>query len=95
MAVGLPGAAKLEASIFYTVFKVRKKSSIASGLHSDSSTFFLQSISILGSYVGNRQDAKEALDIAARGGVKVHFVLKKLSDIETYALFSTRSLPCY
>ncbi|KIY44006.1 GroES-like protein [Fistulina hepatica ATCC 64428] len=52
MAVGLPGSAHLEASIFWTVFK---------------------SISILGSYVGNRQDAFEAIDIAARGG--------KLSDL--------------
>jgi len=60
MAVGLPGKAQLEASIFFTVFK---------------------SISILGSYVGNRQDAVEALDIAARGKVKCHFAKKKLSDL--------------
>ncbi|KAF8888642.1 mannitol-1-phosphate dehydrogenase MPDH1 [Infundibulicybe gibba] len=64
MAVGLPGDAKLEASIFFTVFK---------------------SISILGSYVGNRQDAVEAIDIAARGGVKCHFEKRGLSDLkETY-----------
>ncbi|RDB27834.1 Alcohol dehydrogenase 1 [Hypsizygus marmoreus] len=60
MAVGLPGEATLNASIFFTVFK---------------------SISILGSYVGNRQDAKEAVDIAARGGVKCHFILKQLDDL--------------
>ncbi|KAI5828691.1 GroES-like protein [Schizophyllum commune Tattone D] len=57
MAVGLPGKAGLQASIFFTVFK---------------------SISILGSYVGNRQDAYEALDIAARGGVVCKYVLKDL-----------------
>ncbi|KAJ3821856.1 chaperonin 10-like protein [Lentinula raphanica] len=61
MAVGLPGKATLEASIWWTVFK---------------------SISILGSYVGNRQDAVEAIDIAARGQVKVHFVCRPLKDLE-------------
>jgi len=61
MAVGLPGEAKLEASIFFTVFK---------------------SLNIKGSYVGNRQDAQEALNIAARGKVKCHFVVKKLSDLK-------------
>ncbi|KAJ7511646.1 chaperonin 10-like protein [Mycena galericulata] len=60
MAVGLPGRATLEASIFFTVFK---------------------SISILGSYVGNRQDAIDALDIAARGQVKCNYTLKKLGDL--------------
>ncbi|KAJ7511645.1 chaperonin 10-like protein [Mycena galericulata] len=60
MAVGLPGRATLEASIFFTVFK---------------------SISILGSYVGNRQDAAEALDIAARGQVECKYALKKLGDL--------------
>lgn len=45
----------------------------------------VKGISILGSYVGNRQDAYEALDIAARGQVKVHFVSKPLSALkETY-----------
>ncbi|ESK84817.1 mannitol-1-phosphate dehydrogenase [Moniliophthora roreri MCA 2997] len=61
MAVGLPGKATLDASIFFTVFK---------------------SIKILGSYVGNRQDAREAIDIAARGGVKVHFVTKPLAELK-------------
>ncbi|KAK7443536.1 alcohol dehydrogenase [Stygiomarasmius scandens] len=61
MAVGLPGQAKLEASIFFTVLK---------------------GISILGSYVGNRQDAREAIDIAARGQVKVHFVSRPLADLK-------------
>lgn len=45
----------------------------------------VKSISILGSYVGNRQDAREALDIAARGKVKCHYVMKPLSELgETY-----------
>ncbi len=41
----------------------------------------VKSISILGSYVGNRQDAREALDIAARGKVKCHYVMKPLSEL--------------
>jgi len=61
MVVGLPGSAKLEASIFFTVLK---------------------GISILGSYVGNRQDAIEALDIAARGKVRVEFQLKPLDALK-------------
>jgi len=60
MAVGLPGEAKLQASIFFTVFK---------------------SISILGSYVGNRQDAIEAIGIAARGDVVCRFVQRPLDDL--------------
>jgi len=61
MAVGLPGKATLDASIFFTVLK---------------------SISILGSYVGNRQDAREALDIAARGQVKCIYVKKGLHSLK-------------
>lgn len=61
MAVGLPGTATLDASIFFTVLK---------------------GISILGSYVGNRQDAIEALDIAARGKVRVEFQLKPLDALK-------------
>ncbi|KAJ7173932.1 chaperonin 10-like protein [Mycena crocata] len=62
MAVGLPGNASLEASIFFTVFK---------------------SISILGSYVGNRQDAVEAIAIAARGQVTCNYVCKKIGDLSS------------
>lgn len=47
----------------------------------------IQSISIIGSYVGNRQDAREALDIAARGQVKVTFESKDLKDLKEYAHF--------
>jgi len=63
MAVGLPGnGAKLDASIFFTVFK---------------------SISILGSYVGNRQDAIESIEIAARGQVKCFYQVEKLGALKT------------
>jgi propanol-preferring alcohol dehydrogenase len=62
MAVGLPGEAKLDASIFFVVFK---------------------GITIHGSYVGNRQDAVEAIEIAGSGAVKCHYQTKKLSDIAT------------
>ncbi|TFK49123.1 GroES-like protein [Heliocybe sulcata] len=61
MAVGLPGEATLDASIFFTVFK---------------------GISILGSYVGNRQDAYEALEIGARGRVQVFYKCRPLSDLK-------------
>ncbi|KAI0764618.1 GroES-like protein [Trametes elegans] len=45
----------------------------------------VKSINIVGSYVGNRQDAREALDIAARGKVKCYYQLKPLTALaETY-----------
>jgi len=83
MAVGLPGEAKLDASIFFTVFKVR-----LSYLCLDRSLKFhsCKGITIHGSYVGNRQDAEEAIDIAASGAVKCHYQLKKLSEIEQWVL---------
>ncbi|CCM04886.1 uncharacterized protein FIBRA_07082 [Fibroporia radiculosa] len=44
-----------------------------------------KSISIYGSYVGNRQDAREALEIASRGRVKCYYEAKPLSALaETY-----------
>lgn len=41
-----------------------------------------KSIRIQGSYVGNRQDAVEALQLASEGKVKVNFELKKLKDLK-------------
>ncbi|KAF7794778.1 hypothetical protein EIP86_005916 [Pleurotus ostreatoroseus] len=41
-----------------------------------------KSINILGSYVGNRQDAYEALDIAASGKVRCFYDLKPLSALK-------------
>jgi propanol-preferring alcohol dehydrogenase len=51
----------------------------------DASIFFtvLKNINIIGSYVGNRQDAVEAMRIASTGGVKCHYVRKELSDMKT------------
>jgi len=43
-----------------------------------------KSIRIQGSYVGNRQDATEALDLAATGKVKVVFEGKKIGDLKGY-----------
>ncbi|KAH7887079.1 chaperonin 10-like protein [Phlebopus sp. FC_14] len=68
MAVGLPGHAPLEASTFWTVVK--------------RSSGPFQSICIKGSYVGNRQDAIEALDIAAHGTVKVKYEVRGLSELQ-------------
>lgn len=42
----------------------------------------LQGISIKGSYVGNRQDSIEAIDIAASGKVNVKYALKGLTDLQ-------------
>ena len=47
----------------------------------------VKSISILGSYVGNRQDAREALEIAAAGKVKCYYQVKPLSALQEYVLF--------
>ncbi|PPQ81926.1 hypothetical protein CVT25_013774 [Psilocybe cyanescens] len=50
----------------------------------DASIFFtvFKSITIHGSYVGNRQDAVEAINIAASGAVKCHYKMRKLSEID-------------
>jgi len=50
----------------------------------EASIFFIvfKAINIIGSYVGNRQDAIEAIDIAAQGCVKCHFTCKGLPDLE-------------
>jgi propanol-preferring alcohol dehydrogenase len=40
-----------------------------------------KSLTIHGSYVGTRQDAIEAIEIAATGAVKCHYKLLKLADI--------------
>ncbi|KAJ7474383.1 hypothetical protein B0H11DRAFT_1728457, partial [Mycena galericulata] len=62
MAVGLPKDATLNASIFFTVFKV---------------------LLVLHSLVGNRQDAIEAIGIAARGQVTCKYEVKKLEDLSS------------
>lgn len=41
-----------------------------------------KNINIVGSYVGNRQDAIEALALAAEGKVKVHYAKKSLSELD-------------
>lgn len=40
-----------------------------------------RSLRIVGSYVGSRRDAFEALEIAARGKVKTHYKIQGLSDL--------------
>ena len=55
----------------------------------DASIFFtvFKSITIHGSYVGNRQDAVEAMEIAASGKVKCFYQKRELKDIgEVYDL---------
>jgi len=41
----------------------------------------VKSINIIGSYVGNRQDAREALNVASMGKIHCHYVLKPLSAL--------------
>ncbi|KAF8491383.1 GroES-like protein [Russula emetica] len=41
----------------------------------------VKSINIIGSYVGNRQDAHEALNIASMGKIHCHYALKPLSAL--------------
>ncbi|TEB36804.1 mannitol-1-phosphate dehydrogenase [Coprinellus micaceus] len=50
----------------------------------NASIFFtvFKNICIRGSYVGNRQDAIEAVNIAASGRVKVHYTSKPLKELE-------------
>ena len=54
----------------------------------DASIFFtvFKSITIHGSYVGNRQDAIEAIDIAASGAIKCHYQTRKMADIAKYVV---------
>lgn len=80
MAVGLPANAKLEASIFFTVFKVSLLR-CCSEMWSDP-FYLLQSLKIIGSYVGNREDAVEAIRIAAAGKVKVFYKCEPLAELE-------------
>jgi len=60
---------------------------IALGLAADAflnvpiATIVSKSIKIVGSMVGNRQDAIEALDIAAQGKIKCHYEQRTLNDI--------------
>ena len=44
----------------------------------------------------SRQDAIEALEIAARGKVTCHYAVRQLEELETYAwiLFSSRGSVC-
>ena len=44
----------------------------------------MKGISILGSAVGNRQEAREALDIVSQGKVKCHHVVKPLAALPRY-----------
>jgi len=60
---------------------------VAVGLPADAyikaNVFFtvFRSLRIIGSYVGNRQDAKQALDFAARGKVKTTYSIRPLASL--------------
>jgi propanol-preferring alcohol dehydrogenase len=89
LACGLPPKATLDASIYAIVVKVMALLVSVADLVLKPPQ---QGIKIIGSYIGNRQDAIEALDIAAQGHVVVHYQLKGLSELQTYAhSFSSRS----
>lgn len=82
--VAASGAAAYEQALDY----IRPRGSlVAVGLPGDTdikaNVFFtvFRSVRIVGSYVGNRQDAVEALDIAARGKVRTQFKTLGLSEL--------------
>jgi len=60
---------------------------VAVGLPTDTKikadVFFtvFESKRIIGSYVGNRQDAAEALDLAAKAGIKTHYSVEPLENL--------------
>lgn len=82
--VAASGAAAYEQALDY----LRSRGTlVAVGLPGDTAikanVFFtvFRSLRIVGSYVGNRQDCIEALDIAARGKVKTEYKTLGLSDL--------------
>lgn len=47
----------------------------------DPATMLAQELRIVGSAVGNRKDAIETMNMAARGVVKTHFVVEPMSNL--------------
>ena len=80
VAVGLPPDTYIKANVFWTVFKALR---VRPPLPLPLLSLTLSLSQIVGSYVGNRQDAIEALDFAARGKVKAEIAVEPLENLES------------
>lgn len=49
--------------------------------NADPAKFIVQQLNVVGSAVGNRLEAIETMDMAARGIVKTHFKLEKMDKL--------------
>lgn len=49
--------------------------------NADPAKFIIQQLNVVGSAVGNRKEAIETMDMAARGIVKTHFKLEKMDKL--------------
>ncbi|KAF7330167.1 PKS-ER domain-containing protein [Mycena venus] len=83
MAVGLPGKASLEASIFFTVFKVRMDFELVEVQAAHNFIASIRASAFWDHTSATRQDATEAIAIAARGEVKCKFSLKSLDALSS------------
>jgi alcohol dehydrogenase, propanol-preferring len=53
--------------------------------NADPAKFIVQQLNVVGSAVGNRKEAIETLEMAARGIVKTHFTVEKMDKLtETF-----------
>jgi propanol-preferring alcohol dehydrogenase len=53
--------------------------------NADPAKFIVQQLNVVGSAVGNRKEAIETLEMAARGIVKTHFTVEKMGKLtETF-----------
>ena len=80
-------AERLSASVWSTAVSLDASSwaggiRLTAGMEMTSFWTVFKSIRIQGSYVGNRQDAIEALELATGGKIKVHYELKKLKELK-------------
>ena len=81
VAVGLPPDTYIQANVFWTVFKALRI--VGSYVLSISLARIVADEGWFDRYVGNRQDAVEALDLAARGKVKAQISIEPLANLES------------
>jgi propanol-preferring alcohol dehydrogenase len=82
VAVGLPPDTYIKANVFWTVFKALRITGsyvLPQPLSHRPRSWRLCDCR----YVGNRQDAVEALDLAARGKVKAQISIEPLANLES------------
>lgn len=83
VAVGLPADAVIKAGVFFTVFHSKRLvgSYVSRLWHTPLHHTFVRLLTSGPQKVGNRQDAVEALDIAAHGNVKTMYEIRPLAEI--------------